>query len=145
MAEALGRAGVTHLHGHFCHSATTISWLAAEMAGVPFSFTAHAKDIYQTRHNPGDLLGRKVAAARFVTTCTAANHNHMSERVADTRKLHTVYHGLDTAFFHPRAPREQRPGAHSGGRSACREKGLRRAAGRAGGIAATRDGLSLSD
>jgi glycosyltransferase involved in cell wall biosynthesis len=101
VAEALERAGVTHLHGHFCHSATTISWLAADMADVPFSFTAHAKDIYQVRHNPGDLLGRKVAAARFVTTCTAANHDHMSERVDDADKLHTVYHGLDTAFFHP--------------------------------------------
>lgn len=101
VAEALERAGVTHLHGHFCHSATTISWLAADMAGVPFSFTAHAKDIYQTRHNPGDLLGRKVTAAQFVTTCTAANHDHMSERVDAADKLHTVYHGLDTAFFHP--------------------------------------------
>ena len=109
VAEALERAGVNHLHGHFCHSATTISWLAADMAGVPFSFTAHAKDIYQTRHNPGDLLGRKVAAAQFVTTCTAANHDHMSERVDDAGKLHTVYHGLDTAFFHPVERRHQGP------------------------------------
>ncbi|TNE32111.1 MAG: colanic acid biosynthesis glycosyltransferase WcaL [Alphaproteobacteria bacterium] len=106
VAEAVGRAGVTHLHGHFCHSATTITWLAADMAGVPFSFTAHAKDIYQARHNPADLLSRKVDAARFVTTCTAANHEHMAERVEEPAKLHTVYHGLDTSFFHP-AKRER--------------------------------------
>ena len=101
VAEALERAGVTHLHGHFCHSATTISWLAADMSGVPFSFTAHAKDIYQARHNPGDMLARKVAAARFVTTCTAANHDHIGAAVSDPLKLHTIYHGLDTRFFHP--------------------------------------------
>ncbi len=71
------------------------------MSGVPFSFTAHAKDIYQARHNPGDLLSRKVEAARFVTTCTEANHDHMSDLIADPVKLHTVYHGLDTRFFHP--------------------------------------------
>ncbi len=99
IAEAAERAGVTHLHGHFCHSATTITWLAAKMAGLSFSFTAHAKDIYQAKHNPRDLLARKVEAAEFVTTCTAANHEHMAERVDCPAKLHTVYHGLDTNFF----------------------------------------------
>jgi glycosyltransferase involved in cell wall biosynthesis len=101
IAEAANRAGVTHLHGHFCHSATTITWLAAKMAGVTFSFTAHAKDIYQAKHNPGDLLARKVAAASFVTTCTAANHEHLIGKVEQPHKLHTVYHGLDTGFFNP--------------------------------------------
>ena len=103
VAEAIDRAGITHLHGHFCHSATTISWLAADMAGVPFSFTAHAKDIYEARHNPGDMLSRKVAAAQFVTTCTEANHAHMVKQLAHTNNLHTVYHGLDISYFSPMA------------------------------------------
>ncbi len=109
IAEAAKRAGVTHLHGHFCHSATTITWLAAKMADITFSFTAHAKDIYQAKHNPGDLLARKVAAASFVTTCTAANHAHLIGKIAQPNKLHTIYHGLDTSFFQPavRAPRDR--------------------------------------
>ncbi len=81
IAEALPRAGVTHLHGHFCHNATTITWFAARMAGCSFSFTAHAKDIYQERHNPGDLLARKIEAATFVTTCTSANHAHLEAKL----------------------------------------------------------------
>ena len=101
IAEALPRAGITHLHGHFCHSAATITWLAARMAGVSFSFTAHAKDIYQEKHNPGDLLHRKVDAARFVTTCTRANHDHLGARLGEAPRLHTVYHGLDTRLFAP--------------------------------------------
>jgi glycosyltransferase involved in cell wall biosynthesis len=101
IAEALPRAGVSHLHGHFCHNATTITWFAARMAGVSFSFTAHAKDIYQERHNPGDLLSRKVAAASFVTTCTAANHAHIGERIGDAARVHTIYHGLDLNTFAP--------------------------------------------
>jgi glycosyltransferase involved in cell wall biosynthesis len=109
VAEAIDRAGVTHLHGHFCHSATTISWMAADMAGVPFSFTAHAKDIYEARHNPGDLLLRKVEAARFVTTCTAANHSHMAEKLANPHNLHTVYHGLDTGYFSPKTRAQKGP------------------------------------
>jgi glycosyltransferase involved in cell wall biosynthesis len=101
VAEAIERAGISHLHGHFCHSATTISWLAADMAGVPFSFTAHAKDIYDGRYNPGDMLSRKVAAAQFVTTCTESNHAHMAEQLAHPSNLHTVYHGLDIRYFSP--------------------------------------------
>lgn len=101
IAEAIQRACVTHLHGHFCHNATTITWLAARMAGCSFSFTAHAKDIYQERHNPGDLLARKIEAASFVTTCTSANHAHLETKLGTVPSLHTVYHGLDTRFFAP--------------------------------------------
>jgi glycosyltransferase involved in cell wall biosynthesis len=101
IAEALPRAGITHLHGHFCHSATTVTWFAAQLAGCSFSFTAHAKDIYQERHNPGDLLTRKIAAASFVTTCTKANHEHLNQKAGNPPRLHTVYHGLDTRFFVP--------------------------------------------
>jgi glycosyltransferase involved in cell wall biosynthesis len=101
IAEALPRAGITHLHGHFCHNATTITWFAARMAGCSFSFTAHAKDIYQEKHNPRDLLQRKIAAANFVTTCTAANHSHLEQKLGTVPSLHTVYHGLDTQLFKP--------------------------------------------
>jgi glycosyltransferase involved in cell wall biosynthesis len=108
IAEAMARAGITHLHGHFCHNATTITWFAARLAGCSFSFTAHAKDIYQERHNPGDLLARKIEAARFVTTCTSANHSHLEQKLGAVPSLHTVYHGLDTHFFAPakRPPRD---------------------------------------
>jgi glycosyltransferase involved in cell wall biosynthesis len=101
IAEALPRAGITHLHGHFCHNATTITWFAAQMAGCSFSFTAHAKDIYQEKHNPRDLLQRKIDAASFVTTCTAANHSHLEQKLGAVPSLHTVYHGLDTQLFKP--------------------------------------------
>ena len=62
-----------HLHGHFCHGVATITWFASRLTGIPFSFTAHAKDIYQAELNPGKLLERKLAAARFVATCTCEN------------------------------------------------------------------------
>lgn len=94
---------VRHLHGHFCHGATTITWMASVLAGVPFSFTAHAKDIYQADQNPGDLLRRKLKAARFVATCTGANAAHLAQRFPDCGRVHRVYHGLDTDYFSPAA------------------------------------------
>ena len=93
--------GVRHLHGHFCHGATTITWFVSRLTGITFSFTAHAKDIYQADQNPGDLLARKLRAARFVTTCTGANASHLAQRFPGCDHVHTIYHGLDTTFFAP--------------------------------------------
>jgi glycosyltransferase involved in cell wall biosynthesis len=85
---------VAHLHAHFCHGATTVTWLAAVMTGIPFSFTAHAKDLYCSSLNPAGLLPRKIAAASFVVTCTDANRQHL-QRLARRTPVHRVYHGLN--------------------------------------------------
>ena len=85
---------VTHLHAHFCHGATTVTWLASVMTGLPFSFTAHAKDLYCPSLNPAGLLRRKVAAARFVVTCTEANRQYLRP-LANGTPVHRVYHGLN--------------------------------------------------
>ena len=102
ITDALRRdADVRHLHGHFCHGVATITWFASRLAGIPFSFTAHAKDIYQAELNPGDLLERKLGAARFVATCTCANAEVLSARHRRPKEVHTIYHGLDTDYFSP--------------------------------------------
>lgn len=99
--QALRVGGIAHFHGHFCHGATTVTQLVGGLLGNPFSFTAHAKDIYERKLNPGDLLQQKFAAARFAVTCTGANHQHLESRGVDCCKLHTIYHGLDTTLFTP--------------------------------------------
>jgi glycosyltransferase involved in cell wall biosynthesis len=102
IAADLQRVGdVAHLHGHFCHGVATITWFASRLTGIPFSFTAHAKDIYQAELNPGDLLERKLGAARFVVTCTCANAGVLRARHARPDDVHTIYHGLDTDYFSP--------------------------------------------
>jgi glycosyltransferase involved in cell wall biosynthesis len=88
---------VHHLHAHFAHGATTVTWLAAMIVGLPFSFTAHATDIYRESVNPAGLLRRKLAAARFVVTCTQANRAYLQER-AGTTPVHCIYHGLNADF-----------------------------------------------
>lgn len=95
--RVLGTPDVRHLHAHFAHDSTTITWLASMITGLPFSFTAHAKDIYAGRLNPRGLLRRKVHAASFVVTCTEANRRHLS-RMANTTPVHRVYHGLNDDF-----------------------------------------------
>jgi glycosyltransferase involved in cell wall biosynthesis len=84
---------VRHLHAHFAHGTTTITWLAACITGLPFSFTGHARDIYSTKLNRRGWLRRKLLAARFVVTCTEANVRHL-KAIAPAADVHLVYHGL---------------------------------------------------
>jgi glycosyltransferase involved in cell wall biosynthesis len=105
IAAELQRSGdVGHLHGHFCHGVATITWFTSRLTGIPFSFTAHAKDIYQAELNPGNLLERKLGAARFVATCTCANAAVLRPRHPRPQEVHAIYHGLDTDYFAPAPP-----------------------------------------
>jgi len=98
VADRLLQAGdVRHLHAHFAHGTTTVTWLASMLTKLPFSFTGHAKDIYRESLNPAGLLGRKMRAASFVVTCTGANQEHL-RRVEPTADVHLVYHGLNADF-----------------------------------------------
>jgi glycosyltransferase involved in cell wall biosynthesis len=100
-AGVMRHGGVGHLHGHFCHGVATITWFASRMTGISYSFTAHAKDIYQADLNPGTLLERKMGGARFVATCTCANAQVLRERHPRPCEVHAIYHGLDTDWFAP--------------------------------------------
>jgi glycosyltransferase involved in cell wall biosynthesis len=98
LADRIQQAGdITHLHAHFAHGTTTVTWFAARLTGLPFSFTGHAKDIYRGSLNPAGLLARKIRAASFVITCTGANKAHL-DRLAGRTDVHLVYHGLNADF-----------------------------------------------
>ena len=97
LADRLHRApDVRHLHAHFSHGAATVTWFASLITGLPFSFTAHAKDIYCESLNSAGLLSRKMDAAKFVVTCTEANRKHLQE--LSRTKVHCIYHGLNADF-----------------------------------------------
>jgi glycosyltransferase involved in cell wall biosynthesis len=88
---------VNHLHGHFAHSPTSVTMFASLLSGIPFSFTAHAKDIYTSNE---EQLKEKIDKARFVVTCTRYNAEHL-KNVANhsTTPIHCIYHGIDTSLF----------------------------------------------
>jgi glycosyltransferase involved in cell wall biosynthesis len=88
---------IMHLHAHFAHSPTSVAMFTSLFSGLPFSFTAHAKDIYTS--DPRQLRD-KLALARFVITCTAYNRRHL-EKLCDGKSdsVFRVYHGIDTGLF----------------------------------------------
>jgi glycosyltransferase involved in cell wall biosynthesis len=107
--QVLATSKIRHLHAHFCHSATTVAMLASQLCGLPFSFTAHAKDIYVRALNPGDLLQTKMRRAKFVVTCTKANQTHLASLGVKETPIYAIYHGLDTRQFAPRAAAMEEP------------------------------------
>jgi glycosyltransferase involved in cell wall biosynthesis len=110
--RVLQQPDVRHLHAHFAHGTTTVTWHAATIAGLPFSFTGHARDIYAPELNPKGWLRRKLLAARFAVTCTNANVAHL-KRIAPEAEIHLVYHGLNADFA--RLVRESEPAAAPNG------------------------------
>ncbi|HEX9005530.1 MAG TPA: glycosyltransferase family 4 protein [Blastocatellia bacterium] len=109
--KVLESGRIRHLHAHFCHTSTTVAMLASRLAGVHFSFTAHAKDIYREDMNPGDLLNVKLRRAQFAVTCTGANQIYLDRLRPPQTPLHKIYHGLDLSLFVPsgKASNDVRP------------------------------------
>jgi glycosyltransferase involved in cell wall biosynthesis len=100
LARELRREGVSHLHAHFAHSPAAVAYLCRLAGGPPFSFTAHAKDLYTTL--PRNLRIR-AHAARFVVTCTESNARFLRDLIGDGAgvPIHVVHHGTDIRRFHP--------------------------------------------
>jgi len=98
LARSLQRRGITHLHAHFANVPASVAELVQRFTGIPYSFTAHAKDIYLT---PDEELRRKIAGASFVLTCTGFNANHLAAVSDGSTPVQLVYHGVDLNFFQP--------------------------------------------
>jgi glycosyltransferase involved in cell wall biosynthesis len=90
---------IDHLHAHFAHDPTLIAYLVHQMTGIPYSFTAHARDLYQVH---GDVLTDRIQQASAVVTCCGANLEYL-KRIAPTQhaKFSLIYHGVNTRDFKP--------------------------------------------
>ncbi|MFV0422409.1 glycosyltransferase [Oleidesulfovibrio sp.] len=91
--------GIGHLHAHFAHTPSSVALYASRLLNVPFTFTAHAKDIYT---QAPERLKLKLDHARFAVTCTGYNKTHM-DRLSSSTPVHKIYHGIDISLFNPAA------------------------------------------
>ncbi|CAO3372137.1 glycosyltransferase [Azospirillum argentinense] len=97
-------ADVTWLHTHFLHTPASVARYAALLTGLPWSFSAHAKDIWTS---PDWDLRDKLAEARWGVTCTALGLARLRALAPQPERVELLYHGLDFGRF-PAAP-EARP------------------------------------
>jgi colanic acid/amylovoran biosynthesis glycosyltransferase len=103
LAVAVRERGVEHLHAHFATVAAAVARLAARVAGISYSVTAHAKDIFQESVD-ARALRRTLADAAAVVTVSDYNRAYLCDACAlPPEAVHRVYNGLDLDRF-PYAP-----------------------------------------
>ena len=86
---------VGRLHAHFLHTPASVARYAGLLRGLPWSASAHAKDIWTT---PEWEKREKLAACDWLVTCTRANHAHLAA-LAPPGRVELAYHGIDLARF----------------------------------------------
>ena len=107
LAGEARRLQVAHLHSFYADRPLAVTLLASRLCGLPFSFAAHAKDLYTT---PDSRLRRALAGARFATVC----HRHGEQRLrelagARADRVFHQRHGTDIALFRPDLPTAREP------------------------------------
>ena len=116
LARLAAERGITHLHAHFGNVATAVARLAAGFAGIPYSFTAHARDIFHQKVVPAQLA-RKLGEAKAVVTVSEYNLKFLRGRYGDdAARVRRIYNGLDMKDFAYDEPRERPPVIISVGR-----------------------------
>lgn len=106
LAHRLVRLGAPPLYLHFANRPATIGRFAAQLTGVPYGLSAHAKDIWLT---PRKELARKVRDAHVVLTCTSDGHAHLAALAGRHTPVVLAYHGVETAVAHRRHASSEDP------------------------------------
>ncbi|CAN5727864.1 glycosyltransferase family 4 protein [soil metagenome] len=101
-AHDMQREGVTHVHAHFANHPTLAAYIVRRLTGIPYSFTAHAHDLFVEQR----MLDAKVEAAAFAVTISEYNKRFMIDTCGDAsrEKIRVIHCGVDPTLFAPRSP-----------------------------------------
>ncbi len=109
VAEEAIASGCTRLHAHFASLPATTAMFAARLAGVPFTFTAHAKDIFLSS-NSRRLLRTLIFQAERVVTVSEFNRRYLIDLAGPglpAGRIVRIYNGVDLDRFRPAISAEQ--------------------------------------
>ena len=99
LARWAARKDVAHVHAHFATHPATAAWIVHRLTGIPFSFTAHANDLFVRP----PLLARQAATARFVAAISEYNRALLRKWCPATTRIELIRCGVDVARFAPSA------------------------------------------
>ena len=86
------------LHAHFLHTPASVTRYAALMLGLPWTVSAHAKDVWTI---PEWEKREKLACCRWLATCSQVNARHLAALAPEPGRVRLAYHGLDLSRFPP--------------------------------------------
>jgi len=92
---------VRHFHAHFATRPASAAFLASSITGLPYSFTAHAMDIFKSDLSKKSLA-KKMRRAKFVVSISEYNRRYLSQFVdGDSGKIARIYNGINLERFKP--------------------------------------------
>ena len=95
------------IYAHFLHTPASVARYCAILTGLPWSCSAHAKDIWTS---PKWELREKIDDLAWLVTCTQANVAYLQEISNSPDKVSLVYHGLDLHRFTEVSPEPAQTG-----------------------------------
>jgi glycosyltransferase involved in cell wall biosynthesis len=101
----------SHVHAHFATWGGATALAVHRRTGLPYSFTAHATDIYRAAVD-GDALVERLAEAKAVVTVSEANRTHLEALLAAAGRsgnVRRIYNGIDLDVLQL-DPVERQPG-----------------------------------
>jgi glycosyltransferase involved in cell wall biosynthesis len=101
------RGGLEHVHAHYATWPALSAWICGRLAGVPYSFTAHAHDIFVDR----SFLARLVDDAAFVVAISEYNRGLLRRHRTTSTPIEVVHCGIEPGAyeFRPRCPAAEEP------------------------------------
>ena len=108
IAHELQARGVEHVHAHWATHPALAGWAIHRLTGIPWSFTAHAHDLYVDR----TMLRQKLQSAAFAVTISEYNRERLRGWYGAglAKKVAVVRCGIDGRSFRPREPGSPRTG-----------------------------------
>jgi glycosyltransferase involved in cell wall biosynthesis len=101
-ARFVERERIEHVHAHYATYPALAAWLVRRLTGVPYSFTAHAHDIFVDQ----SMLEVKVADAEFVVPISRYNARFLADYGGGRETpLDVVHCGIHPEAY-PFAPRD---------------------------------------
>ncbi len=100
-ARRMQALDIDHMHAHWATHPTLAAYVIRTLTGIPYSFTAHAHDIYAER----PMLAAKIEHAAFVVTISEYNRQFLQQLYgqAAVEKMVVIHCGIDPDVFQPRA------------------------------------------
>ncbi len=109
LAREIKLKNITHLHAHFGTVATSVARLASHFTGVPYTFTAHAKDIFHESVVSEDM-SKKLSDASAVVTVSDFNRKYLQDTYGTAaERVQRIYNGLDLSQLSYHSPLQRSP------------------------------------
>ena len=92
-AELFKKFQPAHIHVHFLSSISSIAMVAAEVLEIPFSVSAHAKDVFVD----GSLMSTKAKKSKFISVCNGNTWKEVVKYANLTKssgKVRLLFHGV---------------------------------------------------